>query len=365
MIVWFNCKISDIRPNPQPRYHLREDNRFDIARYSFASFKPLEPLVSKFIFNLEMADGHAHQQQEMEEWLTGLFPAEKLSLHWHRCDNIAQWREVQQEINEIGDTLIFPAGNEDHIFLDSDNRVMVNGLRRITQSQDVNAVLMTSHWPENIRAATYYNAAANTHAADDLLAYYEQGNNDALRIMKKDFFDWYIDQIKNPDMFLFRTEHWNSLVLPNNLLYTATKEQFRHFDGYAHVGIGPDYVPPLEIPPGFFEKNITIKYGFDEHDPLCVNINPCTETLYAADGLGTDYKWTLNDIPAFWKPYIKEIIKAPDLDEDKMAEARDKHLLVTSRLHFNWPHMGVKFDETNYPPVEWLNPHMQALEFTN
>jgi len=45
-----------------------------------------------------------------------------------------------------------------------------------------------------------------------------------------------------------------------------TKEQFRHFDGYAHVGIGADYAPPLEIPPGFFEQSITIKYGFDEND---------------------------------------------------------------------------------------------------
>lgn len=81
MIVWFNCKISDIRPNPQPRYHLRNDNRFDIARYSFASFVPLLPLISKIIFNLEMADGHSHQQAEMEEWLRKIFPADKLIIN--------------------------------------------------------------------------------------------------------------------------------------------------------------------------------------------------------------------------------------------------------------------------------------------
>jgi hypothetical protein len=361
MIVWFNCKISDIRPNPQPRYHLRNDNRFDIARYSFASFKPLEPLVSKFIFNLEMADGHAHQQQEMEEWLTGLFPAEKLSLHWHRCNNITQWQEVQKEINAIDDPLVFPAGNEDHIFMDSDSLLMIKAKIAIKKINDPAAVFMTSHYPESIRAAYEFNGIPIT----DNLIRYSAGNNDALRIMKKEFFNWYIAQIKDPEMFLFRTEHWNSVVLPNNLIYVPTKEQFRHFDGYAHVGIGPDYAPPLEIPPGFFEKNITIKYGFNEHDKDCVNINPCTETLYAADGQGTDYKWTLKDIPAFWKPYIKDIIVAPGIDEDAMAAARDKNLLVMSRLTFDWPHMGLKFDESNYPPVEWLNPHMQALEFTN
>lgn len=361
MIVWFNCKISDIRPNPQPRYHLREDNRFDIARYSFASFKPLESQVSKFIFNLEMADGHAHQQKEMEEWLTGLFPAEKLSIHWHRCNNIAQWREVQAEVNAIDDPLIFPAGNEDHIFMDSNVIIMARAQYHINKTADASAVFMTSHYPENIRAAYQFDGE---NKGDGLLRY-NTGNNDALRVMKKEFFNWYLDQVKDPGMFIFRTEHWNSLVLPNNLLYIPTKEQFRHFDGYAHVGIGPDYVPPLEIPPGFFEKNITIKYGFNERDPDCVNINPCAETLYAADGKGTDYKWLLKDIPEFWNPYIKEIIVAPGIDEDAMAEARDRHLLLMSRLHFEWPHMGVKFDETNYPPVEWLNPYMQALEFTN
>lgn len=361
MIVWFNCKISDIRPNPQPRYHLRNDNRFDIARYSFASFKPLEPIVTKFIFNLEMADGHAHQQQEMEDWLVGLFPAEKLSIHWHRCNNLAQWRELQAEVNEIDDPVIFPAGNEDHIFMDSNALIMSLAQSAIIKIDDAAATFMTSHYPENIRAAHYFKGE-NTAKG---LVRYNIGNNDAIRVMKKEFFNWYIDQIKDPEMFIFRTEHWNSFILPKNLLYIPTKEQFRHFDGYAHVGIGPDYAPPLEIPPGFFEKNITIKYGFDERDPDCVNINPCADTLYAADGKGTDYKWTLKDIPEFWNPYIKEIITAPGIDHDAMAEARDKNLLLMSRLSFEWPHMGAKFDETNYPPVEWLNPHMQALEFNN
>jgi len=361
MIVWFNCKISDIRPNPQPRYHLRDDNRFDIARYSFASFVPLLPIVSKFIFNLEMADGHAHQQQEMEDWLKGLFPEDKLSLHWYRCNNIMQWKEIQKEIKSIDDPLIFPAGNEDHIFMDSNILLMAEANKRLTSIDEMSATFMTSHYPESIRAAYHFGGELMT----DNLARYNVGNNDALRVMKKDFFDWYIDQIKNSEMFLFRSEHWNSVVLPKNLLYVPTKEQFRHFDGYGHVGIGPDYAPPLEIPPGFFEKNITIKYGFSEHDPDCVNINPCAETLYAADGKGTDYKWLLTDIPEFWNPYIKEIIKAADTDQPAMQEARDRNLLLLSRLHFDWPHMGVKFGDTNYPPVEWLNPHMQTLEFTN
>lgn len=364
MIVWFNCKISDIRPNPQPRYHLRDDNRFDIARYSFASFVPLLPLISKIVFNLEMADGHSHQQVEMEEWLRKIFPEDKLIINWYRCNNIAQWREMQAVFNEIDDDLIFPAGNEDHIFMDRNIEIFTKGHQvLVNYIEQVSACLMTSHWPESIRAA--YQFDGNNKQSKIPYVQYPIGCNDAIRVMKKEFFNWYLDQVKDPNMFIFRTEHWNAIVLPENLMYVPTKEQFRHFDGYAHVNIGPDYAPPLEIPPGFFESSITIKYGFSDRDPNCVNINPMADTLYAADGVGTDYKWCLEDIPVFWKPYIKEIIVASDIDESAMKEARDINLLTMSRLHFEWPHFGIKFDESNTPPVEWLNPHMLLAEFSD
>jgi len=374
MIVWFNCKISDIRPNPQPRYHLRDDNRFDIARYSFASFVPLLPLISKIVFNLEMADGHSHQQAEMEDWLRKIFPEDKLIINWYRCNNIAQWRKMQVVFNGIDDDLIFPAGNEDHIFMDSNIETLTKCHRIIHLSEMISASLMTSHWPENIRAAHHFEGSVKSPGVHwmstlpvqtESWVQYPIGCNDAIRVLKKEFFNWYIDQVKDPNMFIFRTEHWNAIVLPENLLYVPTKEQFRHFDGYAHVNIGPDYAPPLEIPPGFFEESITIKYGFDEHDPNCVNINPQTENLYAADGQGTDYKWCVEDIPVFWKSYIKEIITAPNIDESAMKEARDINLLTISRLHFEWPHYGVRFDESNYPPVAWLNPHMLLAEFSD
>lgn len=362
MIVWFNCKISDIRPNPQPRYTLRNDNRFDIARYSFASFVPLERYTSKFIFNLEMADGHAYQQQEMEDWLRAIFPADKLSLHWHRCNNIAQWREVQAEMNSINDNLIFPAGNEDHIFMDSSTGLFAEMLRLLGSAEtDPTRVIMTSHYPESVRAAYHYNASYKNGVVS-----YNIGNNDALRVMRKEFFDWYLDQVKDPDMFIFRTEHWNNFVLPQNSVMVPTKEQFRHFDGYAHVNIGPEYAPPLEIPAGFFEHGIKIRYGFDDRLDGYVNINPKAETLYAEDSVnGVDYKWTLKDIPEFWKPYIKEIITAPDINETEMEQARDINVLLLSRLHFSWPHMGVEFGDSNYPPVSWLNPHMLTTKFTD
>jgi hypothetical protein len=360
MIVWFNCKISDIRPNPQPRYNLRHDNRFDVARYSFASFAPLSPLVSKFIFNLEMADAYAGREADMESWIRSVLPEDKLEINWFRCNTVEQWQELCQHVNDIDDDLIFPAGNEDHIFMDSNTEVFAELLELVRKDPTREAVLMTSHWPESIRAAYHFNGIKEGHSVR-----YNIGNNDALRVMKKEFFNWYVDQLKDPGMFVFRTEHWNNFVLPQNTIYVPTKEQFRHFDGYGHVGIAADYCPPLEIPAGFFEKNITVKYGFDDYDSNCLNINPAATNLHAEVNNGTDYRWCPEDIPAFLTPYIKEIITAPDADDQSLKESRDANLLLTSRLHFNWPHFGIVFNEVNYPSVEWLNPHMLAVEFTD
>lgn len=239
--------------------------------------------------------------------------------------------------------------------------VLTSGLVLLNSLDNVASVLGVTHYPEAIRSAYHYGGPQPNHPENYVSL--QTGNNDSMRIMKREFFDWYVDQIKNPDAFIFRTEDWNSIVLPTNTMYVTTSEQFRHFDGYAHVKVGPEIAPPLEIPPGFFEKNMVIKYGFSERDPNCVNINPTTEHLYAADANGTDYKFTLDDIPLFWHKYIKEVIVADNVDHQAMAEARDKHYIKLTKVPIDWWHVGVKFNETNEPPLQWIQPHMIVTEF--
>lgn len=362
MIVWFNCKITDQRLNPQSvvRYNLKDDNRFDVARYSFASFAPLEPLVSKFIFNLELADEHQGREAEMESWLRSLFPADKLILNWYRANNITQWREIQTLIADIDDDLIFPAGNEDHIFMDSNIDVFAKGLEYIKNDPDPYAVLMTSHWPESIRAAHVYSGTI-TDCGNYVT--YNMGNNDAIRVMKRSFFNQYIDSINDTAMTVFRTEHWNSIGLVSNKLYIPTKEQFRHFDGYAHVQVGPEVCPPLEIPPGFFDNRMKIRYGFFDREENAVNINPCAENLYTVDPTnGTDYKFIESEIPAFWQSHISGIVR--NIESNDYLDAYDKFLLEMSRIYINWHHVGKVFNDSNWPPATWLNNHTKKYLFT-
>jgi hypothetical protein len=272
MIVWFNCKISDIRLTPQPRYHLRTDDRLDVAKYSLASFRPLDKVTSKWIFNFELADGCAGREEEFGAWIRENFPEDKTVINWYRCNNYEQWQEIADLINAESDNLIFPAGNEDHIFMDSDIELFKEGLELVANDPDTNAVLFTSHFPETMRASYYYNPEGITDNGH--YAWYSMGNNDALRVMKKDFFNYYVEVMKNRNMTFYRTEDWNSVGLPTCKMYCPTKEQFRHYDGYGHVQIGADVCPPLEIPSGFFEKSMIVKYGYDQRQEGCVNINP-------------------------------------------------------------------------------------------
>lgn len=364
MIVWFNCKITDDRLNPQNivRFNLRNDNRFDVARYSFASFEPLIPLVSRFIFNLELADQHRGREAEMESWLRSIFPQEKLVLHWYRRDTIAQWKELQKEIQDLDDDLIFPAGNEDHIFLDSTAEVFAQGLKLISQDPDPYAVLMTSHWPESIRAAYVYQGQLSDCAN---YVCYNMPNNDAIRVMKRSYFDQYIESVRDESMTLFRTEQWNSIGLANNKIYVPTKEQFRHFDGYAHVQVGPEVCPPMEIPPNFF-NGMTIRYGFSDRNNNCLNVNPATIDLHTVNQeSGTDYKFVLSEFPAFWQRYTKELVQNPNIKSEDLDAAYDTYLLDLTRIYINWYHVGQIFNETNWPPATWLNNHTKKYLFTD
>ena len=361
MIVWFNCKITDVRLHPhlQRRYTLRTDNRFDVARYSFASLAPLDHLVSKYIFCLDLAE-FTGREQEMETWIKSKLSADKVIIYWHRCDYMNQWMEIAQLIDSIPDDLVFFNANEDHIFMNSSADLFELGLKTILNDPRPDAVLMTSHYPEHVRTSFAFGGYLTD---DGKFTVYEQVNNDSIRVIKKQFLYWYIKQ-QRPDAKFFRFEDWNRVAQPRNKIYSAIDEQFRHYDGYWCCEIGGEVCPPVELPAHFFD-GMTIRYGFKNRDPECVNINPLAENLYTVDPVnGADYKFTLEDLPAFWKPYIKEIIIADGIDHDAMNRARDRHYLDKTQINFPWNHFGIHMTDQNKIPEHWPQRAMRVLQLS-
>lgn len=353
MIVFVNSKITDQRFYNFARYNLNSDDRLSVAKYCFASFAPLAPIVSKFIFHLDLAE-FGDRQQELQDWIEQVLPQEKLSLHWTRCNNIVDWREAARELDSIDDDIIFPATWEDHIFWDSRIDQLSQGIEYIKNDPDINACVLTSHYPECMR---YARARGGILIDDGAYAVYEGPDDSGLRIMKVDFFKWQISHEQDPTRLVFRVENFMHPPGPWTRTYQPMKEQFRHFDGYSHVGIKGDVVAPLDIPTGFFSGGMTIRYGFTDYDPTAVNINPMLP-LRTMDPAGTDYKFVLEDIPAFWHPFIKEIVVADGIDNTAMVAARNQHYTDQAQINFNSCY-GVFSDERSAVPVEWVANHMR------
>jgi hypothetical protein len=107
------------------------------------------------------------------------------------------------------------------------------------------------------------------------------------------------------------------------------KEICRHFDGYQHVQpiITNNQCPAIDIPPGFFENNIKIRYGYDDYKEGWVNINPKNDYYYAHNTSGTDYKFTLEDFPLVWKSRISVVDSHTDINEEEMIQYRLKSIM--------------------------------------
>jgi hypothetical protein len=85
-------------------------------------------------------------------------------------------------------------------------------------------------------------------------------------------------------------------------------ELCRHYDGYTSL---MKYVPPLFIPPGFFERQIKIRYGYEKRKDGWVNINPNAPWITEE----VDLPILVNDIPHFWRERIMEVDVNPNFSE--------------------------------------------------
>ena len=330
MILWYNCKITDNRrTSTGSRFGLTPSDRFDVARYGFASFAVLEPLVSKFIFTLELADDHVGREDEMEEWIRANFPADKLSIRWSRCNTIEDWEAMQPELNDTSDSTIYLAGNEDYIFLDSNINMWANSLTAITNDPDPHAVFFMCHYPEILKMGYTHGSLS----ADRNFSVHCEFTAHAMQVIKLDHYFEFL-AVNKPlaavgDRLIYMMDNFYDCP-GTSKVYCSTKELCRHFDGYNHVGANPGVIPPIAIPPGFFKGNMTIKYGFDDRDSDCININPL-KNFATIDPNGTDYKFTLEDVPLFWRSRIKQIIVADNIDYAAMSSARNEHYKSVGR----------------------------------
>ena len=222
--------------------------------------------------------------------------------------------------------------------------------------------LCTSHWSEFLRNAKA--GPTNTHRdnpptflqqdykLEDRYLSYKGHCYDSIHIYSTKLYqDFFIKSNWNDSLFLYPNKFKsNNLELPridgvgitdlnfirNQVLKIPTPKQkiiipyrelSRHFDGYFYHGITNDQVPSLDIPLGFFESKIKIRYGYDDRKEGWVNINPKSKYYYASNFEGADYKFSLREIPKFWEKRITEVDINPNLNKEELVQYRLKTVL--------------------------------------
>jgi len=336
------------------RGNLKSDNKLDILKYMISSLAVAYPW-KKAIIKVELDESYSlnNEEEKLKEFICNEFSNTELIYSNKR--NVVQqdWIDTYDLIN---DELIYHICSHDHIFLGSSQDYLISLVNEIKEKYKDNYLTLTlSHWPEVIRAAksgyidyheTFPSKHNENYKLEENFISYDGFCYDSIHIISKNLFkDWYLtgkwdDALKFYPPHTFKSNH---LELPridgvgitdlnmvrNKLLNIPTLEQkiivpykelVRHFDGYNHVHITNNQCPAIEIPPGFFENDIKIRYGYDDYKEGWVNINPKNPNYYAYDKTGTDYKFTLEDLPLVWKNRISVVYSNDNIDEEEMIQ---------------------------------------------
>ena len=355
MILLFNVKITS---QGLSYYHRNQwlpvYDRMDIFKYCLSSYSALLPLLTKCLFYIQIEPEFQHRQAELESWIRGLFPADKLELHWYRINYTRDWRTLSEQFDD--NDLIWFAGNDDHIFIDYNLDVVRAGIKLLNEDPDPWSVIYYSHWPEQMRLSVHHGGELT---ADKNYIKFTWRTFDAIRIVKGIRFKRYWQDNDYGDEIVFRTDTlWHKGYQLTGPVYTPTRELVRHYDGYSHVS--PHIInlaPPLVIPPGFFNKEMRVRIGYEDRDESATNLYSAAQFLHAAQPQGTDYRWTIEDLPLFWKDRIADVDVNLDQHINALHQARDAAFIATTRVPMHC--YSTDFDHTGAAPTEWFSNHLR------
>jgi hypothetical protein len=337
MILLCNTFITETKPPIGKGFVFRENlnsySNFDIFKYSLSSLA-VAYKWKKVLLYIELDQIYLDRKAELERHIREEFKDFELDLRWERNYYQEDWKKTYELLD---DNLIWFYCNHDHIFVDSDNEYLSSLVDKMRNEELCS--LQFSHWPENIRTASQGGAApprdASTFVMEDDHAYIMSENFDSIQIITKElyrrwWFEGEFNHIKLPRPDYFGIGLAEIKPMPIHKLIIPYREICRHFDGYQHCfpPINNYQCPAIDIPEGFFEREMKIRYGFTDRQEGYTNINPVAQYYYAYDKKGTDYKYTLEDLPLVWKNRINSIETNPGLLEGNAVQGRLQSVAV-------------------------------------
>lgn len=316
-----DCIMSTLAKVRDGSYAYRWQHKIDVVKYTLASYSKIK--WDKVVIRFECED--PSQISSFTAYCRELF--QTADIVNERSATAAQYFDALTALNERDDTWIFFSPNNDHPYLAEPgdlNRFVSIADKVSTDHPDQAVSLLFSHFTESMLDNRitdpqwgYFGFKFKKVIYEDADVVVTTSNIaplDSIQVFKLGYLKQLFSATKNTGRVI-RLEDTEFCSSPDhNLIQVSPKiELCRHYDSYSHL---MNYVPPLFIPDGFFEKEIKIRYGYNNAIKGWVNVNPLKESI----GLEVDLLNLQDDIPCFWKDRLSAFDKNPLFPQDIKKE---------------------------------------------
>ena len=309
-------------------YRMR--SKIEICAYTLASLAEIK--WDTAIINIEISNDYTTQEKNwLFNYVKTLIPNAQISTI--RAKTRDEYLNIFKEIEAIDPkSYVLYIPNHDHVFMGHDPRLIHEYLEALKQEEEKTSLpirLCYSNQLENILAIRKGSPIYNLY----LLGGKILKENDQYILVERENYAWdsyYISSISVIHEYFSSSE--NTGYCPRgedcfpypfpkikNLSLIPKIKLFEHYDGSHHVFGFKSFknyqnkfsnrIPPLFIPPGFFESNIKIKIGKAPYDPEFINADKTRKYIYLTNNSdGVDINLGLFTIPSFWKRRISKIV---------------------------------------------------------
>ena len=290
----------------------RHQNKLDVFKYTLTSYSYYNWSDVYIRYELEDSDDY----EETNRFIKDLFP--DAIVENVRSSNQRGFLKAYTTLNKFEGEWYFYSPNNDHPFNTYDLSIMDTCLDKAKsfKGQYKNRIsVFYSHFDEFVHLpypgnwfSDMYNSAEQPRSIVDddedcvsMLSTF--GDNTGVQIVHKELFKhWFLSRNLGNARVIRPECVRNHFLTRDHLSIMPKREICAHYDG--QPSLQPSTHPPLFLPDGFFEKDMKLRYGFDEYKQGAVNINPTAEKYSFEDNIfGTDLKKTLKELPFFWKDF--------------------------------------------------------------
>lgn len=306
--------IRDVYPN------YRWQNKIDVVKYTLASYADIA--WDKVVIRFECED--SNETESFFEFCRQLFPSSQIKNQ--RSATAKQYYDALFDLKIDDSAMIFFSPNNDHPYLAKPEKLVeyIQLFEHVSNEYPQKDIGLTfSHFTESMLDNRitdpqwgYFGFKFKKIIVENSTAYVTKSNIaplDSCQIFRLGYLKRIFSSTKNKGRVIRLEDTEFCSSANHSVIQICPKiELCRHYDGYFHL---MNAVPPLFIPPGFFESNIKLRYGYDKGKEGWVNLNPKYKWL----SFDIDLPILIDDVPNFWNKRISIIDINPDffIDSDK------------------------------------------------